>query len=82
MNNLLNLIQSMSLSTVNKRWLADHLYEEVKAEERPNVSPMTVSVKRKLRIDPRVDAMFQGVSVPKGFDEKEAYGEYLNEKYT
>ena len=34
MNTVLNFLHSMSLSTSNKRWLADHLYEEVKAEEK------------------------------------------------
>ena len=33
MNTVLNFLHSMPLSTSNKRWLADHLYEEVKAEE-------------------------------------------------
>ncbi len=34
MNTVLNFLHSMSLSTSNKRWLADHLYEEVRAEEK------------------------------------------------
>ena len=34
MNTVLNFLHSMPLSTSNKRWLADHLYEEVKAEEK------------------------------------------------
>jgi len=33
MNTVLNFLHSMALSTSNKRWLADHLYEEVRAEE-------------------------------------------------
>ena len=28
LNNLLSLIRSMPLTTSNKEWLADHLYEE------------------------------------------------------
>ena len=32
MNTVLNFLHSMALSTSNKQWLADHLYEEVKAE--------------------------------------------------
>lgn len=34
MNTVLNFLHSMALSTSNKQWLADHLYEEVKAERK------------------------------------------------
>ncbi len=34
MNTVLNFLHSMALSTSNKQWLADHLYEEVKAEQK------------------------------------------------
>ncbi len=83
MNNLLNLIQSMALTASNKRWLADHLYEDAKKEEMPKVMTSTTPVrkKRKLQIDPRVAKMFQGTSLPEDFDEKKAYGEYLYQKY-
>ncbi len=33
MDTVLNFLHSMALSTSNKQWLADHLYEEVKAEK-------------------------------------------------
>ena len=83
MNNLLNLIQSMALTASNKRWLADHLYEEAKTEEsqKVKVSTTSVSKKRKLQIDPRVAIMFQGASLPEDFDDKKAYGDYLHQKY-
>ena len=83
MNNLLNLIQSMSLTASNKRWLADHLYEEAETEKMPKVKASTTSVRKKrmLQIDPRVAKMFQGTSLPEDFDEKKAYGEYLYQKY-
>ncbi len=45
MNTVLNFLHSMALSTSNKRWLADHLYEEVRAEEK--IVP-AVKAKRKL----------------------------------
>ena len=32
MDTVLNFLHSMALSTSNKQWLADHLYEEAKAE--------------------------------------------------
>ena len=36
----------MALSTSNKRWLADHLYEEVRAEEK--AAPIVRAKKKKL----------------------------------
>ena len=45
MNTVLNFLHSMALSTSNKRWLADHLYEEVRAEEK--AAPIA-KAKRKL----------------------------------
>jgi len=45
MNTVLNFLHSMALSTSNKRWLADHLYEEVRAEEK--AAPI-VRAKKKL----------------------------------
>jgi hypothetical protein len=40
MNTVLNFLHSMALSTSNKQWLADHLYEEVKAEQKAAAQPM------------------------------------------
>ncbi len=34
LNNLWTYIQGLTLSASNKKWLADHLYEAAKAEER------------------------------------------------
>lgn len=48
----------MSLSTSNKRWLADHLYEEVRAEEK-NVS--VVKSKKKLT-EKEKDNLFYSVA--------------------
>ena len=44
MNTVLNFLHSMSLSASNKRWLADHLYEEVRAEEK--AAPIVRSKKK------------------------------------
>jgi len=87
MNNLLNLIQSMALTTSNKEWLANHLYEEVKAEKRQKAKGMTSDGWPKVRkedmvITPKVANMFQvSESLPENFDEKKAFGQYLSEKY-
>ena len=45
MNTVLNFLHSMALSTSNKQWLADHLYEEVEAEKK---AASVVKAKKKL----------------------------------
>lgn len=81
MDNLLSLIHSMALSTSNKQWLADHLYEEVRLESSAASTAAEAKKTRKLQIDPRVKEMFKGTNLPIDFDEKKAYADYLNEKY-
>ena len=44
MDTVLNFLHSMALSTSNKRWLAGHLYEEVRAEEK--AAPIVRSKKK------------------------------------
>ena len=86
LNNLLSLIRSMPLTTNNKEWLADHLYEEVKAEKLQKAAVQSngwPKVRREdMVITPRVASMFQiSETLPEDFDEKKAYGQYLSEKY-
>ena len=86
LNNLLSLIRSMPLTTSNKEWLADYLYEEVKAEKRQKAAVQSngwPKVRREdMVITPRVASMFQiPETLPEDFDEKKAYGQYLSEKY-
>ena len=38
MNTVLNFLHSLALSTNNKQWLADHLYEEVKTERAESIT--------------------------------------------
>lgn len=80
MNNLLNLIQSMALTASNKRWLADHLYEEAETEEKvkfdESLSGWPRLRKSDLVISPKVANMFKvSEPLPEDFDEKKAYGE-------
>ena len=87
LNNLLSLIRSMPLTTSNKEWLADHLYEEVKAEKLKDATAAQSNGWPKVRredmvITPRVASMFQiSETLPEDFDEKKAYGQHLSEKY-
>ena len=89
MNTVLNFLHSMALSTSNKRWLADHLYEEIRAEEK---AVPVVKVKRKLtekekdelfekmvgiwKDDPIGDKVIEAIRIgrqPVGYERKLAY---------
>ena len=89
MNTVLNFLHSMSLSTSNKRWLADHLYEEVRAEEK---ATSVNKAKRKLtekdeqffsvagawKDDPIGDEMLEAIQIgrqPASYERKLAYFE-------
>ena len=55
---VLDFIHSLALSTSGKMWIADHLYEEVKAEEK-----IVSAVKPKLKMsDKEKDALFFSVA--------------------
>ena len=58
MDTVLNFLHSMALSTSNKRWLADHLYEEVRAEQK---TASAVKVKKKLT-EKEKDELFYSVA--------------------
>ena len=91
MNTVLNFLHSMALSTSNKRWLADHLYEEVMAEEKaaPVVRPkkkltekekdeLFYSVAGAWKDDPIGDKVLEAIHIgrqPTGYERKLAYFE-------
>ena len=85
MNTVLNFLHSMSLSTSNKKWLADHLYEEVKAER--NAAATTASewpiIRREdLHISPEVMKLVEDIEpLPDDFDYDKARLEYLLKKH-
>jgi len=84
MDAVLNFLHSLALSTSNKQWLADHLYEEVKAEQK--AASMTDVGWPKLRredlhISPEVMKLVEGFELPEDFDEDKARLEYLLKKH-
>ena len=85
MNTVLNILHSMSLSTSNKQWLADHLYEEVKAEQK--AAATTASGWPKIRredihISPEVMKLVEDIEpLPDDFDYDKARLEYLLKKH-
>ncbi len=85
MNTVLNILHSMSLSTSNKQWLADHLYEEVKAEQK--AAATTASGWPKIRredihISPEVMKIVEDIEpLPDDFDYDKARLEYLLKKH-
>lgn len=91
MNTVLNFLHSMALSTSNKRWLADHLYEEVRAEEKAatDIRPkkkltdkekdeLFFSVAGAWKDDPIGDKMLEAIRIgrqPASYERKLAYFE-------
>ncbi len=96
MNTVLNILHSMALSTSNKQWLADHLYEEVKAErlradeQSPEEEMATVTTnngwprirREDMRISPEVMDLVKDIDpLPDDFDYDKARLDYLLKKH-
>jgi hypothetical protein len=85
MNTVLNFLHSMSLSTSNKQWLADHLYEEVKAERKAasqNTDGWPKLRREDLHISPEVMKLVEDIEpLPNDFDYGKARLEYLLKKH-
>ena len=85
MNTVLNFLHSMALSTSNKQWLADHLYEEVKAERKAaatTTSGWPKISREDLHISPEVMKLVEDIEpLPKDFDYDKARLEYLLKKH-
>lgn len=85
MDTVLNFLHSMALSTSNKQWLADHLYEEVKAEKK--IAATTANGWPKIRredmhISPEVMKLVEDIEpLPDDFDYDKARLEYLLKKH-
>jgi len=84
MNTVLNFLHSMSLSTSNKLWLAEHLYEEVKAEKK--AAAKTASGWPKIRredmhISPEVANLVKGFELPEDADYDQLRLDYLMKKH-
>lgn len=84
MNTVLNFLHSMALSTSNKLWLADHLYEEVKAEK---MADQTAEDWPKIRreemhISPEVMKLVEDIEpLPDDFDYDKERLDYLLKKH-
>ena len=84
MNTVLNILHSMALSTSNKQWLADHLYEEVKAEKKAAATTNNgwPKIRREdMRISPEVANLVKGFELPEDADYDQLKLEYLMKKY-
>ena len=85
MNTVLNFLHSMALSTSNKQWLADHLYEEVKAERKAAATTTSgwPKIRREdLHISPEVMKLVEDIEpLPNDFDYDKARLEYLLKKH-
>ena len=84
MNTVLNFLHSMALSTSNKQWLADHLYEEVKAEKKAAATTNNGWPKihrEDMRISPEVANLVKGFELPEDADYDQLKLDYLMKKY-
>lgn len=84
MNTVLNILHSMSLSTSNKRWLAEHLFDEVRTEE--NAESLKNSSWPKIRredmhVAPEVADLVKGFELPDDVDEESLKLDYLLKKH-
>ena len=81
MNTVLNFLHSMALSTSNKQWLADHLYEEIKAEQQAAATTNNgwPKIRREdMRISPEVMKLVEDIEpLPDDFDYDKARLDYL-----
>ena len=75
----------MALSTSNKQWLADHLYEEVKAERKAAATANNgwPKIRREdMRISPEVMKLVEDIQpLPDDFDYDKARLDYLLKKH-
>lgn len=85
MNTVLNFLHSMALSTSNKQWLADHLYEEIKAEQQAAATTNNgwPKIRREdMRISPEVMKLVEDIEpLPDDFDYDKARLDYLLKKH-
>lgn len=84
MDTVLNFLHSMALSTSNKQWLADHLYEEVKAERSACVTDKGwPKIRREdMHISPEVMKLVEDIEpLPDDFDYDKACLDYLHKKH-
>jgi hypothetical protein len=85
MNTVLNFLHSMSLSTSNKKWLADHLYEEVRSEQEGAAKSANgwPKIRREdMHISPEVMKLVEDIEpLPDDFDYDKARLEYLLKKH-
>ncbi len=84
MHTVLAILHSMSLSTSNKRWLAEHLFDEVRNEE--NAEYLRNSTWPKIRledvhVDPEVANLVKGFEIPDDVDDESLKLEYLMRKH-
>ena len=85
MNTVLNFLHSMALSTSNKQWLADHLYEEVKAEREAaatNNNSWPKISRDDMHISSEVMKLVEDIEpMPDDFDYDKARLDYLLKKH-
>ena len=78
LNNLWSYLQGLALTNSNKQWLADHLYEDVKAKED---SKLQITADD-LILSPEILEPVKDITpLPQDFDFDKARLDYLMKKY-
>ena len=81
LNNLWSYIQGLTLTTSNKKWLADHLYEAVRVESEKN-KEWPIITKEDLVLSPEMLEMVKDIEpLPADFDFDKVRADYLMQKY-
>ena len=86
LNNLWSYLQGLTLTTSNKKWLAEHLYEDIRKEERvehpiKELAPSAMLTEEEL---PDIVRSLSGVISSVDDDDlngRRAYYEYLAQKH-
>ena len=86
LNNLWSYIQSLTLTTSNKKWLADHLYEAVEAEKKGAKELGGYKMKTIDQLSPELREIIgfarPAVSHDDDINGDNARSEYLTERYS
>lgn len=83
LNNLWSYLQGLTLTTSNKKWLADHLYEAVRSDEREEKvkTDFHISSEDLVLSKEILDLVKDIPPLPKDFDVEQARHDYIMQKY-
>ena len=81
LNSLWSYLQSLSLTSSNKKWLADHLYEAVKEETSEAKKGLQITTEDLVLSDDILEPVKDIKPLPADYDFDKARIDYLMQKY-